>query len=132
MKIIFFAAFLSFTFIQTFSQVRRDAIWCFGDSVQLNFNHQPPSVNYCATRNRGSACSIADSSGNLLFYAHTHYYPAWQNNWYALGVVWNKNHEVMENGDSLYAGGWYKEMVTYGITFSIPELPFSAKFITPS
>ncbi len=97
--------------IEAYPQPRRDAVWCFGDSAQIDFNQQPPVVSWCSTRSRGTACSIADSSGNLLFYCHTGYIPLWQTGYDKLGVVWNKNNEVMENGDSLVGDGWYHEMV---------------------
>ncbi len=111
MKKIF--TFLLYLFFSTpdYAQIRRDAVWCFGDSVQIDFNQTPPLLDYCATRSRGSACSISDSSGNLLFYAHTFYILQWQSGFHRLGVVWNKNHELMENGDSLVGSGWYKEMI---------------------
>jgi hypothetical protein len=94
-----------------FSQARRDAVWCFGDSVLIDFNQTPPTLDYCSTRNRGTACSISDSSGGLLFYSHTYYYPFWQAGLTPLGVVYNKNHQLMENGDSVFARAWYKEMI---------------------
>lgn len=110
MKKLVLISLLFIAYSSTSGQVRRDAIWCFGDSVKIDFNQNPPAFDYCATRSRGSACSIADDSGNLLFYAHTAYVPFWQAGYLPLGVVWNKNNEVMENGDGLFAGGWYKEM----------------------
>jgi hypothetical protein len=105
--IVFLASFILIT--PAFPQIKRDAVWCFGDSVLVDFNQSPPMLDYCATRNRGSACSIADSSGYLLFYAHSAYISFLP--LYARGVVWNKYHQVMENGDSVYAENWYKEMV---------------------
>jgi hypothetical protein len=110
MKIIF-VIILFILSNNCYSQARRDAIWCFGDSAQIDFNQQPPLVSWCATRSRGTACSIADSSGNLLFYCHTYYLPLLQAGYNKLGVVWNRNNEVMENGDSLVGGGWYYEMI---------------------
>jgi hypothetical protein len=93
------------------AQIRRDAIWCFGDSVLIDFNQSPPLFDYCATRSRGSSCSIADSAGNLLFYAHTANLALWQSGYDKLGIVWNRNHEPMENGDSLIGKSWYREML---------------------
>ena len=103
--------FLIFSSFHSYTQPRRDAVWCFGDSAQIDFNQQPPTVSWCSNRSRGTACSIADSSGNLLFYCHTFYIPLWQTGYDKLGVVWNKNNEIMENGDSLVGRGWYHEMV---------------------
>ncbi len=96
---------------EVFPQTRRDAIWCFGDSAQIDFNQQPPAVTWCSTRSRGTACSISDSLGNLLFYCHTDYIPLWLQGYNKLGIIWNRNNAVMENGDSLVGRGWYQEMV---------------------
>jgi hypothetical protein len=111
MRKIFIIFLLITASVNAVSQIRRDAIWCFGDSAQIDFNQQPPLVTWCATRSRGTACSIADSSGNLLFYCHTFYLPPFYAGYDKLGVVWNKNNEVMENGDSIVGRGWYREMV---------------------
>lgn len=103
--------FFLFSFLSISGQVRRDALWCFGDSVLIDFNQSPPAMDYCATRSRGTACSIADSLGELLFYTQTGYDPLWQTGYYRLGVVWNSDHQIMENGDSLIGAAWYKEMI---------------------
>ncbi len=110
MKIIF-VVILFVLSDNCYSQARRDAVWCFGDSAQIDFNQQPPQVSWCATRSRGTACSIADSTGNLLFYCNTFYLPAFYSGYDKLGVVYNKNNEVMENGDSIVGRGWYREIV---------------------
>ncbi len=121
MKIIF-VIILFILSNNCYSQARRDAVWCFGDSAQIDFNQQPPVVSWCSTRSRGTACSISDSLGNPLFYCHTNYKFLWQQGYDKLGVIWNKNNEVMENGDSLVGDGWYKEMVI------IPDPTFNNRF----
>ena len=92
----------------TYSQIRRDAIWCFGDSVQLDFNQTPPVISKCAIKTRGTAVSITDSTGQLLFYGQTYYMPTRPIT--RRGVIFNSQHNVMENGDSLTGSGWYHEM----------------------
>lgn len=111
MKIILLCLiFIITNVVDIHSQNRRDALWCFGDSTLIDFNQAPPYLDYCATRGRGSACSIADSSGNLLFYAHTANVPLWLAGYYKLGVVWNSDHQLMENGDSLIGTLLYNEI----------------------
>jgi len=92
------------------SQIRRDGVWCFGDSCRIDFNQIPPQVGTCAIRARGTACSISDTLGNLQFYSQTYYLPLWQTGYDKLGAIWNKDNVIMENGDSLVGDGWYHEM----------------------
>ncbi|MBL0341517.1 MAG: hypothetical protein IPP71_11585 [Bacteroidetes bacterium] len=46
-------------------------VWCFGDSAGINFNNANILTGTSNVKSRGSAISIADSSGQLLFYAFT-------------------------------------------------------------
>jgi len=66
--------------------------WYFGDSLALDFGNGTgtPTVvtNSAMLANRGSA-SISDKNGNLLFYTNG-------------TTVWNKTHQVMQNGTGLY------------------------------
>jgi hypothetical protein len=110
-KIIIYFIFTYLFSSPSNAQIRRDAIWCFGDSVLIDFNQSPPLFDYCATRSRGSSCSIADSAGNLLFYAHTGNLALWQTGYDKLAIVLNRNHQPMENGDSLIGELWYREML---------------------
>lgn len=91
------------------AQIRRDAVWCFGDSVQIDFNQTPPAISNCAIRTRGTACSITDSLGHILFYCQTGYTP-FDGLTNKLAVVFNQQNQLMENGDSLVGDGWYHEM----------------------
>lgn len=68
-----------------------EANWVFGDSAGLNFNDGIISYFNSSILDGEAAASISDSLGNLLFYTNG------QN-------VWNKNHEIMPNGDSLEIG----------------------------
>ncbi|MFN8154728.1 MAG: T9SS type A sorting domain-containing protein [Bacteroidia bacterium] len=91
-----------------------DRYWAFGDSAGINFkNLQNPAPASSILRCRGTCASICDSTGDLLFYCGS---PNWQqwlapNNIFTDGYVINKNHQVMESGDSLATTGWYQEMV---------------------
>lgn len=62
--------------------------WYFGDSLGLNFSTNPPTVISGSIGKTEGTSAISDSNGNLLFYTN--------------GVtVWNKNHQVMQNGTGL-------------------------------
>ena len=65
--------------------------WCFGNLCGLDFNSgSPVAFNSQVNTTEGSA-SIADASGNLLFYTD--------------GItVWNQNHVAMPNGTGLSGG----------------------------
>jgi len=96
MKRLLFVYFMCFIYLTCDSQTRRDAVWCFGDSVNIDFNQNPPLLDYSATRSRGTACSIADSNGTLQFYGHTFNIIPWQAGSPFLGVIKNKQHQQME------------------------------------
>ena len=94
-KTFLFVFILYLSNTNLFAQHRGDN-WCFGDSVILNFAGGNISVSASVIRNTNTndlgvlepSASISDSSGNLLFYTNGF-------------TVWNRNHEVMLNGDSL-------------------------------
>ncbi|MEP7265797.1 MAG: T9SS type A sorting domain-containing protein [Bacteroidota bacterium] len=86
---------------------QRNAIWCFGDSVGIDWsNPQNPQFFTSAAKTRGTSVSISDSNGNLLFYAYTRATLPGKT-----GRVFDSSHELMQNGDSIVGGGWYHEMV---------------------
>ena len=64
-------------------------IWYFGNYAGLDFNGGEPKALTDSKLSTHEGCaSIADEDGKLLFYTDGVY-------------VWNKNHEVMPNGDGL-------------------------------
>ena len=69
-------------------------IWIFGDSAGIDFNASSPTpVNSVLISNPSNypnecSASISDSMGNLFFYTNG-------------SIVWNSNHIIMQNGDSL-------------------------------
>lgn len=70
-------------------------VWYFGIKAGIDFNIDPPVALTDGQMNSYEGCSsIADSSGNLLFYTNGGPF----NNLGYDGGVWNKNHELMPNG----------------------------------
>ena len=64
-------------------------IWYFGENAGLSFNSDPPVALTDGQLNTLEGCAtIADASGNLLFYTDG-------------TTIWNRNHLVMENGTLL-------------------------------
>ncbi len=106
--------FLRFVFVKliillycNFLQAQQGNIWCFGDSAALDFNNlSNPIATNSAVVSRGSSASIADTNGNLLFYSFTRT----QSSGPTTGLLYNKNHQLMMEGDSIAGSGWYYEM----------------------
>lgn len=74
-------------------------VWCFGNNLGLDFNHNPPSLSYSSltsatgiTRSTiAEGCAtVSDSAGRLLFYTSGE-------------RIWNRNHQLMPNAG--YIGG---------------------------
>ena len=102
----------------------RNNNWTFGDSCGLRFNSAGIDSFYTTSvKSRGTCASISDSLGNLLFYAASPKLSFWQTGVYAQGVVYNKNHQEMQNGDSVLSSNWYNEMTI------IPYPGEASKFI---
>ncbi len=111
--------FLLLFFIRIFSSDVHaqftDRYWAFGDSAAINFkNLSNPQPANSILRVRGTCASICDSTGDLLFYCGSPYVYQWNTvptfN-YTYGHVINKNHQLMEKGDSIVGLLWYQEMV---------------------
>lgn len=114
---------------------KRNNIWCFGDSAGVNFNFPIPQTFTTQSKTRGSATSIADTSGNLIFYTS---YTPWGTNTRRVRVFNNLN-QIIQNGDSIVGIGWYMENVivpmpsnpmqyylfSVGVTSSIPGFYYS-------
>jgi hypothetical protein len=77
---------------------KQDRIWCFGLGAGIDFNDTLNPIPFSsATTSHAflTYSSIADNNGNLLFYAAGI-------DWDTLGIhVWNRNHNIMQNGDSI-------------------------------
>jgi hypothetical protein len=87
------------------ASAQRGNIWCFGHNAALDFNGGTPVPISSSVISRGSCVSIADTNGDLMFYAHTR--AGVINN---SGLVYNNTHALMQNGDSLLGQGWYQEL----------------------
>jgi gliding motility-associated-like protein len=88
-----FKYLLLFVFIVSFVAGRsqnQEKKWYFGNYGALDFTTNPPTSLANGTMTTWEGCSsVADASGNLLFYTN--------------GVkVWNKSHAVMANGTGLF------------------------------
>ena len=86
-KIVFLFQFI---FIYGFLYSQNQAnMWYFNEHCGLNFNDGTPTVLHDGETYSGSGnATISDSLGNLLFYTD------WEK-------VFNKNHEIMQNGTEL-------------------------------
>lgn len=75
---------------QGFAQeYKRTYNWYFGDSAGISFSTNPPTALTDGKMFTWEGCAtISDTNGNLLFYTNGE-------------KVWNKNHQLMENGTLL-------------------------------
>jgi len=87
----------------------RNSVWCFGDSAGIDFSSGIPVTFSSSVDGRGSCVSIADSNGQLLFYAAT--MRAYASNTEMATFVFDRNHDIMLNGDSIVGRLWYQELV---------------------
>lgn len=77
--------------LDCFSQKEAN-IWYFGDHAGLDFSSgSPVALTNSAMWQSEGVATISDSQGNLLFYTNGI-------------VVYNKNHEIMDNGTGLLGG----------------------------
>lgn len=84
---------------------KRTNFWYFNDSIGLDFNSGAPVENFSgmAHSQHGGTSTMCDTNGNLLFYSNSKW-------------IWNKNHEIMENG---YAGP--DQTTSYQGTICMPK-----------
>jgi hypothetical protein len=99
---------LFFILITNLSSAQKsNYIWAFGDSAGIDFNNlSNPQPITTSMDSRGSCVSIADTTGDLLFYANTRAATAGNTT-----KVYNRLHQEMPNGSNIIGQGWYKELV---------------------
>ncbi|HXH20289.1 MAG TPA: T9SS type A sorting domain-containing protein [Chitinophagales bacterium] len=69
--------------------LKRTWHWYFGHFAGLDFSNGAPVADENGAMSVLEGCAvISDTAGNLLFYTDAH-------------QVWNRNHQIMQNGDSL-------------------------------
>lgn len=105
---------LLFLFLARFGECQNQNInWTFGDSCGINFNST--GINSFFKSNvtsRGTCVTVSDTSGNLLFYASSADKGIYNAGTTAqMGVVFNKQHQFMQNGQQLLTTLWYREML---------------------
>ena len=85
-------------------------VWCFGENAGVIFGNP---VSYFTTNESSvsASVSIANSQDSLLFYGTSAHPTAYNNGWGKNGQLRNKNHLVMQNGDSLICLGWYHDIL---------------------
>ena len=85
--------------------------WTFGDSCGVKFSAIGIDSFYTSSvTSRGTCFTVSDSLGELLFYGSSARKNLWLTGYGAVGVIHNKNHQIMQNGDSLKSSNWYREL----------------------
>ena len=82
----------------------RNSIWCFGDSAGVDFNNPNIPLTFASGMDGAGSCgSIADSNGNLLFYANFNYNGDTK--------IYNSMHSPIVNSDTLVGNGYFQGLV---------------------
>ena len=77
-----------FSWVCAYSQTET-SVWYFGDNAGVDFKSGSPiAITDGALATREGCASICDNTGAILFYTEG-------------TIVWNKNHQIMENGEGL-------------------------------
>lgn len=89
----------------TQAQKKQANNWFFGDHYGLNFSNGQAQTDYNSAIYTYEACTtISDQDGDLLFYTNA----GGRANQAISGLIWNKNHEIMEGGNlGFELGGGY-------------------------
>ncbi len=88
MKRVILLSLLQSVFFIAFAQIET-SVWYFGDYAGVDFKSgSPVALTDGALATREGCASICDKNGDILFYTEG-------------TTVWNKNHQIMENGTGL-------------------------------
>jgi hypothetical protein len=84
------------------SYAQNEASNCYFGNIGIDFRTAPPTID----ENSGmiaseSTATICDQNGNLLFYSNGGNSPTSS----GIGAIWNRNHEIMENGELIDSAG---------------------------
>lgn len=93
--------------IQSYSCLaqKQDYIWIFGDSCGINFSNLNNPTAFLIPNNLNSLenyNSLSDKNGNLLFYMTGNIPDSVVNSFYLM-KLFNSQHLLMENGDSIFS-----------------------------
>jgi len=112
MKTIVLSTFLFFIALHGLSQNEFAENWHFGDTVNLDFTSGMPVASSNSSIYSYEGCvSVSDGQGNLLFYSNGgNMYD--QND----GFIWNKDHQVMPNGQLYDTAGCYSSIQSSIVT----------------
>ena len=129
-KLIFFILLLQTVFTKAqFTNLN----WTFGDSCGIKFNANGIDSIYRTSVNaRGSCATISDSLGNLLFYAASPDLELYQTpSLIDRGRIYNKQHDKMDNGDTIFCQNWYREMLILPWPDSVNKFGVVSSMTTP-
>ena len=103
---LFFVLVILLNSLAGYSQ-NRNNIWCFGDSSGIDFGTIPNPVTFrSSVVSRGSCVSVADTTGNLIFYAFTSTFSSDSST-----VVMNSTNQTLQNSQSIIGSSLYNELV---------------------
>jgi hypothetical protein len=106
MKKIIFIFFIISTLNTALGQ-NQNSIWCFGDSAGIDFSNIANPVSFFSGMDgRGSCSSIADTSGNLLFYCFSTL-----SSIDSATLVYNFLNDSMDNGSNLVGPSYYNNII---------------------
>ncbi|MBL0072490.1 MAG: T9SS type A sorting domain-containing protein [Bacteroidetes bacterium] len=104
--IILFTLFSIIYKTPAFSQSQNSS-WALGDSAGVDFsNISNPQIFKTSVVSRGSCVSVADTIGNLVFYAFTSTFSSDSST-----VVMNSTNQTMQNSQSIIGSSLYNELV---------------------
>lgn len=105
-----FSCFCALLFLTCFNPLiaqKHSNVWCFGHWAGIDFNGLFPVPDTSALITRGSCATICNSAGQLQFYiGNDSSTLLWDR-----GVIYNRNHTLMVNGDSIAGKAWYQEHI---------------------
>lgn len=104
MKHFFFISILFIVSVGVIAQ-NQNNIWYFGERAGLDFNSGSPVALTNSQMSSREGCAVMNDkiTGSLLFYTNGGPGPNQLQD--TVGAIWNRNHQIMPNGDLDSAGG---------------------------
>jgi hypothetical protein len=105
MKSIAWITFFLLSTISLSAQNYKGDVWCFGDSAGINWSIPSNPTSFISmNKGRSGTASLCDSSNNLLLYSGYVFNGLTSQLRYS---VYNRFHQLVENGDSIFGEDWY-------------------------